>query len=277
MRFIFRAFFFRFSLLSPLGIFFSIFGRGQIRGKSRFTNAGMESLSLRHGCRCEPEPGVSVEDLLLVIGEKIGFDNIVSASRVDKAIVVFLKSESLINQLTVSGLLVKEAFVAVNLLSSPATQITISNVPPFVSNDAITKELQKFGTIASPVKMIPLGCKNAALKHVLSFSRQVYMFLTSLTRTLEVSFCVNHGEDSYMVSARTESLECFECGDLGHKLFACPHKNDQRPSTSRVTVEHHRNDEAETVEQDGVTEEVSDNNSVSAGCVNDTDGYGEGH
>lgn len=135
-------------------------------------DAGMASvpgsiLTLRHGCRCVPEPGVTVEDLLLVIGEQIGFDNIASASRMNKAIVVFLKTESLINQLTVSGLWVKEAFVAVSPLSAPSTKITISNVPPFVSNDAITKELLRFGKIASPVKMIPLGCKNAALKHVL--------------------------------------------------------------------------------------------------------------
>jgi len=237
----------------------------------------MESLSLRNGCSCEPEPGVTVEDLLLVIGERIGFDNIVAASRVDKAIVVFLKSESLVNQLTVSALWVKETFVAVNVLSDSATKITITNVPPFVSNDAIAKELQKFGTIASPVEMIPLGCKNVALNHVVSFSRQVYMFLTSPTRTLEVSFSVNHGENSYMVSASTESLRCFECGDLVHTRCACPHRDDQRPSTSRAdagVTEHHRKHEAEqrSVEQDGVTE-VSDNNNP--GCVNDTDGDGQ--
>lgn len=98
------------------------------------------ALTLRHGCRCVPEPGVTVEDLLLVIGEQIGFDNIVSASRMNKAIVVFLKSESLINQLTVSGLWIKEAFVAVSPLSAPAIKITISNAPPSVSNDAITKK-----------------------------------------------------------------------------------------------------------------------------------------
>lgn len=70
--------------------------------------------------------------------------------------------------------------------------------------------------------MIPLGCKNAALKHVLSFRRQVYMFLSSPTRTLEVSFRVNHGENSYRDYASTESLKCFEGGNLGHKSFACP-------------------------------------------------------
>lgn len=49
--------------------------------------------------------------------------------------------------------------------------------------------------------------------------------LTSPERTLEISFRVSQGENSYMVYASTENLKCFECGDLGHKQFSCSHKN----------------------------------------------------
>lgn len=222
------------------------------------------NLSLRNGCRCVPEPGVTIEELLVVVGEQVGFDNIVSASRMNKAVVVFLKTESLINQLTVSGIWVKEMFVPVTPLSAPATKITISNVPPFISNDVITKELQRFGKIASPVRMIPLGCKNIALKHVTSFRRQVFMFLTSPERTLEVSFRVNQGDNSYMIYASTENLKCFECGDLGHKRFLCPHKDNQRPSTSRGDVNdaNHSHQDIEKqrteMQEKAASEEVSD-------------------
>lgn len=50
------------------------------------------------------------------------------------------------------------------------------------------------------------------------------MFLSSPTKILDVSFRVSHGESSYMVYATTETLQCFECGDIGHKRFTCPHK-----------------------------------------------------
>lgn len=181
-------------------------------------------VSMRNGCRCVVEPGVSVEDVLVVVGELIGFENILSASRMNKAIVVFLKTEQLVNQLTESGIWINETFVPVTPLAAPATKVTISNVPPFISNEAIIKELIRYGKIASPVRMIPLGCKNTALKHVLSFRRQVLMFLTSPERTLEISFRVSHGESSYMLYASTDNLKCFECGNLGHKRFYCPHK-----------------------------------------------------
>ncbi len=75
-----------------------------------------------------------------------------------------------------SGIWVKETFVTITPLSALATKITISNVPPFISNETVMKELQRFGKFAGQVRMIPLGCKNAALRHVLSrqvLSRQV--------------------------------------------------------------------------------------------------------
>ncbi len=82
---------------------------------------GTPILSLRNGCRCVPESGVTVEDLLLIIGQKLGFENIVSASRMNKAVVVFFKSESLVNELTVSGIWVKETFVPVTPLGVRGT------------------------------------------------------------------------------------------------------------------------------------------------------------
>lgn len=191
---------------------------------------GLPHLSRRNGCRCVPELGVSVEEVLVAVGEVVGFDHILSASRMNKAIVVFLSTEQLVSQLTENGVWVRGSHVTMTPLATPATKITVSNVPPFIPNDAILKELARYGKTASPVRMIPLGCKNPALKHVFSFRRQVFMFLTSPERVLEISFRVSHGESSYMLYASTNNFKCFECGDLGHKRSLCPHKkvdNDQ--------------------------------------------------
>jgi len=124
---------------------------------------GVSHLSMRNGCRCVPDIGVSVEDVLVVVGGIIGFENILSASRMNKAVIVFLKTEQLVNQVSENGLWIKETFVPVTPLTAPATKVTVSNVPPFVSNDAIVKELSRYGKVASPVRNIPLGCKNADL------------------------------------------------------------------------------------------------------------------
>lgn len=176
-------------------------------------------LSLRHGVRCVPAEGVTVEDVLLGMGEIVGHGNIVSASRMNKAVVVFLKESLQADQLVENGVWVSGVFVSVTPLVSPTTRVTISNVPPFISNEDIQRELSRFGKFASGIKTISLGCKNDALKHVLSFRRQVFMFLSA--PTLNVSFRCMYAGKSYMLYASTGEMRCFECGNIGHVKANC--------------------------------------------------------
>lgn len=194
------------------------------------------SLSLRHGFRCVPEAGSTVEDVLEAVGEKVGYEVIASASRMNKAVVVFLSDEKLINGLVESGLWVNEVYVPITPLFSPTVKVTVSNVPPFIRNNDLLRELARFGKIASAMKTIPLGCRRKTLRHVKSFRRQIFMILDSPTQTLDVSFRVKDGTRWYMVYATTGSLRCFECGDIGHKRHACPHKQaEQRAEAGTST------------------------------------------
>lgn len=74
--------------------------------------------------------------------------------------------------------------------------------------------------MASSFKNVRLRCRDPKLKHVQSLRRQVFMFLDSLTQTLEVYFRVEYGQGSYMVYASSGQKKCFECGDVGHKHLA---------------------------------------------------------
>ena len=96
-------------------------------------------------------------------------------------------------------------------------------------------ELQRFGKFASGFKTVTLGCKDPKLRHVQSLRRQVFMFLDSPTQMLEVSFRVKHGHGSYMVYASSGQLKCFECGEVGHKRFACPHRR-QAPTDGEAAA-----------------------------------------
>ncbi|KAI4899223.1 hypothetical protein NFI96_000470 [Prochilodus magdalenae] len=185
-------------------------------------SGGAPSLSLRHGARCEPAPGTSVEEVLLGVGEQIGCEKIVSASRMNKAVVIFLSDETLVNRLVESGVWVNGVFLTVSPLVAPTVKVTISNVPPFIPNADIERELSRFGRFSGGIRMVPLACKNAGLKHVLSFRRHAFMFLED--PALDVSFRVWHEGRSFMVYATTGGLRCFECGDVGHKRQTCPHK-----------------------------------------------------
>lgn len=85
-------------------------------------------LSLRHGIRCVTQAGVPVEDVLLDVAERLGHENIMLASRMNKAVVIFLKEENLVDGLIESGISVSGTFVSVQPLVSITTKVTVSNV-----------------------------------------------------------------------------------------------------------------------------------------------------
>ncbi|KAK3556668.1 hypothetical protein QTP70_012253, partial [Hemibagrus guttatus] len=50
--------------------------------------------------------------------------------------------------------------------SSPDKKVMLCNVPPFISDEAIGKELSRYGRMVSPIKKIPLGCKSPLTGHL---------------------------------------------------------------------------------------------------------------
>ncbi|KAJ4921818.1 hypothetical protein JOQ06_022573 [Pogonophryne albipinna] len=156
--------------------------------------ASCEMPSLRHGVRVIPQENSTVESVLLAVGEQVGHGNISYASRMNKAVVVFVKKQELVSQLIESGLNINDEFIQVSPLAVPSTRITISGVPPFIPNETLEKELKRYGRMASGFRTVSLGCKDTKLKHVQSLRRQVFMFLDCTSQTLDVSFRIKYEE-----------------------------------------------------------------------------------
>lgn len=91
-------------------------------------------LSLHNGFRCVLEDNATVEDVLIAVVDQIGHENIVSASRMNQAVVVFLKEQNLVNRLIVSGLTVKDAFVQLSPM-----YISTTKGYNFVSHDVLQR------------------------------------------------------------------------------------------------------------------------------------------
>lgn len=184
---------------------------------------GFSNLSARHACKCMPtDESISIENVLVAIGREIGAQNIMSASRMNKAIVVFLKEIEMVSQLVECGLTVQDVFVPVLPLSNLSKKVMISNVPPFISDKALESILARYGKLVGPIKMIPLGLKTPELKHVMSFRRQALMILSAEFETLDVSVKLTVFDRDYTIFISTETMKCFICGKYGHIKTGCP-------------------------------------------------------
>ncbi|KAK3570107.1 hypothetical protein QTP86_011294 [Hemibagrus guttatus] len=159
------------------------------------------------------------------VGNVVGHENIVSASRMNSAIVVFLNDVEKVRKLTQNGIVVNNETILVSPLSSPAKKVMLSNVPPFISDEAIGKELSRYGRMVSPIKKIPLGCKSPLVKHLVSFRRMVFMVFKEGVGELNVvfKFTVEGFDYNIFVSSDTD-IKCFKCGQTGHLAQACPER-----------------------------------------------------
>jgi hypothetical protein len=83
---------------------------------------------------------------------------------------------------------------------------------------------------------------------------------------LDISFRVLHEGKAYVIYANTGSMKCFECGDIGHKRHACPHKAqvnevEVRPTTSEA------GESSKSVSEDVQPQAASQKNTDSDGLI----------
>lgn len=161
---------------------------------------GLSSLTRRHG--------VSVEKCCLAVGDVVGHESILSASRMNNATVLFLCTIEKANILVETGIVVDSLFTPVLPLSTPLKKITLSNVPPFLSDDILSQTLSRYGKLVSPIKKIPISGESPLLKHVVSFRRFVNTVMND-DADLDVSLHFRVEDYNYIVYVTTDTHEVF--------------------------------------------------------------------
>lgn len=137
-------------------------------------------------------------------------------------------------------------------LVHPVKRITLSNVPPFIRDDTIERELMRHGKIVSKMRKILLGCRSPQLKHVVSFRRQTHMILKNENEELNLAMKFRIDNYDYVIYASSENMKCFGCGQEGHIVHACPEKQDlvllQNENRNKEKASEDRNDEQRQLE-----------------------------
>ncbi|XP_044074679.1 ras-related protein Rab-36 isoform X1 [Siniperca chuatsi] len=184
---------------------------------------GLDFLTRRHGVKIVSV--ASVEACCLGVGEVVGHQNILSASRMNGATVIFLNTVERANEVVVRGISIDDILTPVLPLMLPSKKVTISNIPPFLSDDIVAQALSRYGKLVSPIKKIVIGCESPLLKHIVSFRRFAFMIIKDDAELdLALKFRVDNFE--YVVFVTTDKMKCFGCGKSGHLIRSCPDKSN---------------------------------------------------
>ncbi len=213
------------------------------------TITSLESLTRRHGVKVVS--AVNVEECILAVGDVVGHECILAASRMNNAFVLFLNSVEKANEVVEKGVVIGGLFTLVLPLSTPAKKVTLSNVPPFITDEMLNKELSRFGKIVSPMKKITLGSKSDLIKHVVSFRRFIYMILKDNRTELNLNLKLRVDDFDYTIFVSTDGMKCFGCGKTGHLVRVCPDKSGTNAQDASC-------ENGVQVRDEGTTNNVSD-------------------
>ncbi|KAF0039204.1 hypothetical protein F2P81_009688 [Scophthalmus maximus] len=134
-------------------------------------------LTRKHGVKVGAGSPCSVEEVALAVGDVIGHGSVKSAARIGK--------------------------------------ITISNIPPFISDEFLVRELSRHGKVVSGVQKLSSGYKSPLLRHVVSHRRQLYMILNNRKEEFNCRFQVKIDNFEYMIFATSSFMQCLGCGGGG--------------------------------------------------------------
>ena len=99
-----------------------------------------EALTRKHGVVCVPPNEVSVDDIVTAIGNLLGFEKVHAASRMNKRVVVFISDDHLVHDIVSTGISTENGyFILASPLATTSTKIVLSDVPPFIKNEALVK------------------------------------------------------------------------------------------------------------------------------------------
>jgi hypothetical protein len=176
----------------------------------------------KHGVIFEAVEGLSIEQHLREIADKIGGSNIKYASRLSGGrICIYLAAEMYVKQIcTPGGINITDMFIQCRPYIMASKCVVLSNVLLDIPDDVIQPLLQTFGKPTSQITQLAISTTHPDLKHIKSFRRLVYMTIPNMEK-MPSTLNVRYDKVMYVIYVTSNDVTCMNCQKPGHLARNC--------------------------------------------------------
>ncbi|KAI5697972.1 hypothetical protein M8J77_018707 [Diaphorina citri] len=181
------------------------------------------------------DEATTVDKYFIVVGEIVGFKNIVYGGKTGQRMIMHLMNEELVESFIRDHdhVLINGEKFPVKKLVNPGFKILFNHVNPSITNDVLYAEISKYAHPVSPMTYVHSGLRDERLSHIFSYRRQVFV---QDKDAVPNSITVTQNGETNTIYLTVDSMKCYSCGQEGHAVRMCPNRS-QHPAQDRLTKE----------------------------------------
>lgn len=195
--------------------------------KPDYSNDNLKTPKKDQGLIIESAEGLKIKQYLQVVGEIIGPENIMYASRLSRdRICMYLKSKLLVNEITENFdyIQIDEHNLAVRPLTLRATKYFLNRVCPSIPGSFLHDKISEIGiNITSMIIREKMTNDDDGYSHIYSFRRTFYG-IPGKNINIPDSILINFENENHRIFLSTEIKKCEYCKKIGHTSEKCRKK-----------------------------------------------------
>lgn len=199
------------------------------------------------GLIIEAAEGLKIKQYIEAVGEIIGCENIIYASRMSRdRICLYLNSKNHINEIiqNFDSINIEENILSIRPLILRAKKFYLNSVCPSIPSSYLHDKITELGiNITSKIQRERMTNENGKLSHIFSFRRTFYG-IPEKNAQIPDSILLHFDHENHRIFLSTEIKRCSKCHKIGHLIEKCGlnKTNDTQPATTHT----HNNDNNNT-------------------------------
>lgn len=166
-----------------------------------------------------------IRDYLVAISKFVCKTKIIATSRISRnRICIYFSEETIADELIKKTpcITINNHKLPIRKLITNARRVTISDVPPSITNDQLQAEFEKNKLkVLSQIIILKTLSRDEEFGHILSFRRQATIQPLEENAEIPDSLLISRGTRAHRIFLSRDDVRCEQCGAMGHTSNKC--------------------------------------------------------